>query len=329
MKKSVLKLVAVLLFFVFAAPVNAGVLKFAQVSDIHYQSDASKNDKSFKIKYYALNILDDVMNQISEDKDVKFILVTGDAADKPIAKDFDFIYKYLNKTSPKKWYYTLGNHDVSPTGLKKIDQIKLLTENGQKSFSNGKTYYAFSPKKDMTFISLDANIDTKPAVQGYIPPEQLEFVDKTINNAKDDVIVIFLHHPITYPIAASDHNIKNDFALKEILKKYDNPILVIGGHYHACKIRQENNIIAVASPALVSYPNAFRYITIDNKKDKTTFIIDYRETTLKDLQELAKKKLTWGYKWVYGDDTDRITTIVFDKKSQKKQCNCCKKCKCK
>lgn len=310
------KLFITVLFLLILSPssVFATVLKFAQISDIHYQPKAPENEKSFKLKYYSLKFLDDAMCQIKNEKDVKFILVTGDAADKPIAEDFDYIYKYLNKTSPKPWYYVLGNHDVSPKGIKKADQIKLLTENGQKGFAEGKTYYSFSPKKDMTFIALDGTYENKSTAQGYIPPEQLKFLDKTIAEAKDDVIVIFLHHPITYPAQASDHNIVNDFAVKEILKKHKNPILILGGHFHACKIEQDGNIIEVASPALVSYPNAFRFITIDNKKDKTTFIIDYRETNLKDIQKLAKQKLTWGHKWVYGNASDRLTTIVIDKK---------------
>lgn len=314
------KFFTLLLFLIFATPVSvfATVLKFAQVSDIHYQPKAPENEKSFKLKYYSLKFLDDAMCQIKNEKDVKFILVTGDAADKPIAEDFDFIYKYINKISPKPWYYVLGNHDVSPKGIKKDDQIKLLSENGQKGFADGKTYYSFSPKKDMTFIALDATFDNKVTSQGYIPPEQLDFVDNTIKKAKDDVIVIFLHHPITYPAQSSDHNIINDFAFKNVLKKYNNPILVLGGHFHACKIEQDGNIIEVASPALVSYPIAFRYITIDNKRDKTTFIIDYRDTNLKDLQKLAKEKLTWGHKWVYGNASDRLTTIVVDKKCKNK-----------
>lgn len=307
-----------LMSFANPAAVYASVVKFAQISDIHYQPKAPKDEKSFKLKYYALDFLNDAIDQIKEEKDVKFILVTGDAADKPIAEDFDYIYKYLNKNLPKKWYYVLGNHDVNPKGLQKADQLKLLRENGKKEFKKGKTYYSFKPKRDITFIALDATYENKITSQGYIPPEQLKFVDKTISEAKNNAVVIYLHHPIVYPAQSTDHNVINDFALKEILKKYDNPIMVTGGHFHACKIRQENNIIEVASPALVSYPDAFRYITVDNRKDKTIFTIDYRETRLKELQALAKKKLTWGHKWVYGNATDRLTTIVVDKNKKNK-----------
>ena len=319
--KFLVKLFTLFLILVFTTPASvfATVLKFAQVSDIHYQPKAPQNEKSFKLKYYSLKFLDDAAEQIKNEKNVDFVLVTGDAADKPLVQDFDFIYRYLNKVLPKPWYYCLGNHDVAIKGeLSKAKQIELLNQINPKGFAKDKTYYSFSPRRDMTFIGLDGTYDTKITSQGYLPPEQLKFVDDTIKNAKNDVIVIFLHFPLTYPAQSSDHNIINDAAFKAILKKYDNPILVIGGHFHACKIERDGNLIEVASPALVSYPNAFRFVTIDNKKDKTTFTIDYRETTHKDLQNLAKTKMVWGHSWVYGNASDRLTTIVVDKKCKNK-----------
>ena len=256
MKKNFLMKVFTLLFVLaFSTPISvfATVLKFAQISDIHYQPKAPQNEKSFKLKYYALDFLDDAAKQINKEKNVKFVLVTGDAADKPLVSDFEQIYKQLNKVLDKPWYYCLGKHDVAINGeLSKKKQIEILNEINPKGFSKDKTYYSFTPKRDMTFIALDATYDTKITSQGYLPVEQLNFVDKTISEAKDDVIVIYLHHPLAYPALSSDHNVINDYALKEILKKYDNPILILGGHFHACKVEHDGNIISVASPALVS-----------------------------------------------------------------------------
>ncbi len=315
------KIFVLLLVVLFASPssVLATVLEFAQISDMHYQPKAPKNEKSFKLKYYALNFIDDATSKINKNKNIDFTLVTGDAADKALPQDFEFIYKYLNQKLKKPWYYCLGNHDVSIKGtFTKKSQIDLLNKINPNGFAKDKTYYAFSPRRDMTFIGLDATYDNKVTSQGYLPPEQLNFLDNTIKNAKDDVIVIFLHHPLTYPMQSSDHNIINDFAIKEILKKYDNPILVLGGHFHACKIEQDGHIIEVASPALVTYPNAFRIIKITNRHDKTIFDIGYEDTDLKDLQQLAKTKLTWGVKWATGKDSDRKSVIVIDKKCKTK-----------
>ena len=308
-------LIIFILFFGFIYSAEAAQVHFAQISDIHYEPEAPENSKSIKLKFYALKILDDAIYQINSDKKIDFVLVTGDAADKPKHEDFEFIYKYLNKNLKYKWYYALGNHDVSVKDkFTKKDQIELLKEINPKGFGKDKTYYSFKPKRDITFIGLDTTYE-KRISRGYIPPEQLKFLEKELEKSKKGTVVIFMHHPSVYPVLHASHEIVNDFALHEILKKYNNPILVLGGHYHGTKIKQENNIVHAASPALVSYPCAFRIITVDNQHDKTVFTFEYRETNLKDLQKKAKiKAFAYKSKWLYGEEADRNNVIVIDKK---------------
>lgn len=327
-RKILAKIFVLLLIIVFSTPISvlATTLKFAQISDIHYNPDAPRPEyaKSFKMKFYALPVLDDAAKQIKEEKNVKFTLVTGDAADRPLSKDFEFMYNYLNKVLPTPWYYCLGNHDVAVGGnLTKKKHIELLNKINPNGFASDKTYYTFNPKKDMTFIALDGTYDNKKTAQGYIPTEQLQFLDTTMKNAGNNVIVIYLHFPSVYPTISKDHDIVNLYAFNEILAKYDNPILVLGGHFHANKIRQNGNIVEVASPSLTSYPIAFRFITIDNRSDKTVFTFDYRETNLKDVQAIAKTKIGWS---TCGKDSDRNAVVTVDKVCK---CGCGKKtCKC-
>ena len=58
------------------------------------------------------------------------------------------------------------------------------------------------------------------------------------------------------------------------MKVIKNPIGVFQGHYHAAKITQHDNVLYVNSPALVSYPNAFRVVSVTNHKDKVVLILN-------------------------------------------------------
>ena len=79
------------------------------------------------------------------------------------------------------------------------------------------------------------------------------------------------------------------------------------------KIRKRGNILHVSTPALAGYPNSFRIVEIDNKRNKVIFNFKFMETNLKDLQ--AKTRiLTLGGARYYGKQSDRDTTIVIDKK---------------
>ena len=51
---------------------------------------------------------------------------------------------------------------------------------------------------------------------------------------------------------------------------------------------QIDNVLYVSTPSLVSYPNAFRIITVTNHRKKVVFNIEYKETRLKNIQKLAK-----------------------------------------
>ena len=74
--KFLTKIFAILLIIAFSTPMSAiaTTLKFAQISDIHYNPDAPRpeNAKSFKMKFYALPVLDDAAKQIKEEKNVSY-----------------------------------------------------------------------------------------------------------------------------------------------------------------------------------------------------------------------------------------------------------------
>ena len=90
------------------------------------------------------------------------------------------------------------------------------------------------------------------------------------------------------------------------------PVAIFSGHYHATKITKEGNLLHVSTPSLVSYPNAFRIVTVTNLKNKVVFNFVFKETNLKEIQKKAKL-LTFSSKTYSGNDTDQNTTVVMDK----------------
>ena len=98
----------------------------------------------------------------------------------------------------------------------------------------------------------------------------------------------------------------------KILKKYSNPIAIFSGHYHTTKVMQQDNIINVSTPALISYPNAFRFVTIKNLKNKTIFEFQYVPTRLTEIQKKSKL-LVFHASTYYGNESDRTTTITIER----------------
>ena len=314
MFKNLLKIFVI--FCLVTSTAIAREIKFVQLSDTHYSPVKEIKLKDYKMKHKSAELVTDAIEQINKEKGIDFVIITGDGADRPVKEHFETIYGMYNTLKPH-WYYVLGNHDTN-SEFKKADQIKLLKKNNKKMKKFDKTFYSFSPKRGFTFIALDPTYDFKVSSQGYITPEQLKFLKNVLDKKKKDVIVIYMHYPLTKPFHMSNnHDIVNEYAINDLLKEYRQPILVLGGHFHGTKIEREDNIVKVASPALVSYPNAFRIITADNKRKEVTFKFEYRETNLKDVQDLARIRIVWGATGAYGKTPqDRECTITVPKNNK-------------
>ena len=121
-----------------------------------------------------------------------------------------------------------------------------------------------------------------------------------------------MHVPVIEPFPSPNHKMRNAGEVQAIIEKYKNPIGVFTGHYHAAKIIQNNNVLYVSTPSLVSYPNAFRVINIENRRNKVIFNIEFKETRLKNVQKLAKL-MVFASSIYSGEEKDQNGVFVIKK----------------
>lgn len=298
------------LFLLSLQPSFSRNLKFVQLSDVHY-SDI-REDNSYKLLSKSGPLLEDAVGQINKIKNVDFIVITGDITDQPREVSLYKATNILNKLH-HPWYYVIGNHDTDPNGeITKSKLIEILKKQNKKYKFNS-TYYTYKPKKGYRVIVLDGALEDKTGSNGFLPKVQLEWLDNILAKSTNDVVLIFIHFPVLEPFESANHRILNVDEVKTVLKKYQMPIAVFSGHYHTTKIKKRGNILHVSTPSLVGYPNAFRLISIKNKRNKVEFKFDFLETGLKDFQ--AKTKImTLGGAIYYGKPSDRDAVIIIDKK---------------
>ena len=130
---------------------------------------------------------------------------------------------------------------------------------------------------------------------------------------KKDTIIVCTHVPVIEPFSSPNHRLINEFELKKILKSHINPVIVLQGHYHATKITQDENLLVIATPSLVTYPNAFRVININSNKNRTLVDVYLKETNLKDIQTRSKLRLM-GTEKLYGNEKDRNASFELGRK---------------
>ncbi len=288
----------------------ASDLKFAQVSDVHFST--SNVNTTFKLTAESPKILDDVVSQINEIPDVKFVMFTGDLIDKSYEKELKAVLPHVNKLK-YPWYFTFGNHDPCVGGyLTKKLYLEILRDNNN-NFTAQKPYYSFVPQKGYKVIVLDTIIDTRVTSNGKIDSEQLKWLDDELNKSKKDIVLIFMHVPIIEPFRSDGHRLLNGGEVQALIEKYKNPIAVFQGHYHASKITQHENVLYVSSPALVSYPCAFRIISIKNEKRRVVFNIQQKNTREENIRNLAKM-MVFSSKIYTGTEKDQSGIYEIKKK---------------
>ena len=284
-------------------------LRFVQVSDSHFST--FEENTSYKFLKKSKELLEDVIFQINTSGPYDFVMFTGDLVNKPKKEE---LVRFLGVASKiaYPWYAINGNHDISIDGpLTKSEFCKLLNSHN-KYMSTEKIYYAFSPKRGFRVVCLDSIIDYKLTSNGENSKEQLSWLKKELDSHKKDVVVLCTHVPVDEPYSSPDHKMNNESEIKELLKHYTNPIVVLQGHYHCTKINQKDNVIYVSTPSLVTYPNAFRVININSNKNRTLVDVFLKETGLKDIQKRSKLRLL-GIETLYGSDSDRNVTIEIKK----------------
>lgn len=285
-------------------------LKFAQVSDAHFYTGA--NNTTYKMVGESPKLLDDVIEQINETPNVSFVMFTGDQIDKPFEKELSAFLPHTEKLNVP-WYFAFGNHDTMYGGYLTPRVYMDLVNNYNKNYKFEKSYYSFVPQKGYKAIVLDTIIRDRLTTNGKLGDEQLQWLDNELANSKKDTVLIFMHVPILEPFNSPNHRLLDADKAEEILNKYNNPIAVFQGHYHSAKITQKDNILYVSCPSMVTYPNAFRMITVTNYRNKVVFNIQNKETNLKNVQKLAKL-LVFGITIYSGEAKDQNATITIEKK---------------
>ena len=276
-------------------------LRIAQISDAHYSS--FETNTSYKFLEKSGELLDDVITQINTSGAYDFIIFTGDLINKPMTSELQkFLCHLDNLIYP--WYAINGNHDISIDGeLNKKKFINTLADKNSR-MNQKNPYYAFTPKRGYRVICLDSIIDYKITTNGEIPKEELTWLRNELEKHEKDTIIICTHVPIEEPYPSANHKLLNEYEVKRVLKAHKNPIIVLQGHYHGAKLLQDNNILYISTPSLVTYPNSFRVININTNKNKVKVDVFLKETNLKEVQTRARIRVM-GAQLLYGEESDR------------------------
>ena len=236
---------------------HAQEYKFAWISDIHTGYPTAETD------------LDSVVGLINSFDDLKFLIASGDIAEKGKVSELEKAKSIFDKL--KIPYHIIpGNHDTK------------WSETGTVGFSDvfGDDKFSFIQNNTL-FLGVNTGVPMRGG-GGHFKPEDLEWLKSNINkNDSYDEIFVTVHHP-------PDSSIDNWFELNNILydKKYS---FIFTGHGHNNEIHNFNGIKgATGRSTLRQNKNSYGFTIVHNTPDSLLFY-EVGKDTIPELWASIKK----------------------------------------
>ena len=254
MIKKILIAIPLVFSMIFGLRVNAGEIKFVQVTDTHVS----------KASEYSQEVLKAAVEDINSQENISFVVFTGDNIDSSKTENLDVFMKIVKKLNVP-YYIVVGNHDVfKSNGLSKKRYYEVIKAHNW-FYHPAKPNFVFK-RGEFVFIALDGAKETIPGTNGYYRESTLKWFDNQLTKYANKKVVVFQHFPILPPTEEKSHQVYRAEDYVAILKKHDNVIAIVSGHYHLNKEKMDNGIYHISSPSLVGVTNPYKIIDIVTTK---------------------------------------------------------------
>ncbi|WP_044870744.1 3',5'-cyclic-AMP phosphodiesterase [Pseudomonas sp. LFM046] len=202
-----------------------------QLSDSHLFAEADGKLLGMDTRDSLQRVIDRV---IEEQPSIDLVLATGDLSQDGSAESYQCFGELVARIpAPSRWFP--GNHDEVPV----MRQVCAGTA-------------ALEPIVDFPhwrIVLLDSTIEG--AVPGHFPAEQLQLLERALEEAGErHVLISFHHHPVSIGCAWMDPiGVRNAEALFAVLDRYPQVRALLWGHVHQEFDQVRNGVRLLASPS--------------------------------------------------------------------------------
>ena len=229
-------------------------IKFAQITDTHF----------IKGNEYRTEVLKSAVKTINKEKDISFVIFTGDNLDSPKAEYLPEFVKIINKLNVP-YYLVIGNHDVfKNNGLSKVRYLEIVKENN--FLYRYKTPNYVFKKRGFVFIVADGAKEIIPGSIGYYKEDTLNWLDKQLTKYKNKPVIIIQHFPLVANKEIASHTVYQKEKYLAMLDKHNNVVSIISGHLHSNDEIMRNGVYHVTTPTLLSEPPVYKIFNISTTK---------------------------------------------------------------
>ncbi|EAY26105.1 metallophosphoesterase [Microscilla marina] len=208
-------------------------LRFAHLSDLHLY----KYKDFMYHEHHPYQSFCNVVDLLKQEDTLDFILITGDIAAKQEKESYFHVDELLAPLGTP-YYWLPGNHDSAVLMKRIAPKVQVQNTNVFET-------------KGTRFILLDSTDRQEKAVAGFLPDDELRFLEKSLAEATNTSTIIALHHQLLATPGSWTNNLgvtnKNDFY--KIIDACPQVQAVICGHIHHAHAWQRKGVQYFSAPA--------------------------------------------------------------------------------
>jgi predicted phosphodiesterase len=226
------KIVGLFIIFLFSTIVAFGAdMRFVQVDGTLFSTEDS-----------SVNQLKNLVKDINKQKNVEFIIFTGDNIAKAKKENLEEFLKVV-KDLKRPYYIALGGKDVNKQKhLGKKEYMEMVKSNSYAHKKINFPNYVIE-KKDIVFIVVDGSKEVIPSSIGYYRAETLEWLQNQLSYYCDKNIVIFQHFPLIAPLNKESRLTFKPDEYLEMLKNYNNVKAIFAGNFNVNSEKEVDGIL--------------------------------------------------------------------------------------
>jgi outer membrane protein assembly factor BamB len=229
----------IILNIIFSLLISITVLcqnyKYAWITDIHIGAPGADDDLRL------------VVNDINKRDDIKFVVATGDIAEKGRNLELELAKQILD--SLKMSYHIFpGNHDTkwSESGCTKFVEL----------WGDDKFQFDF---QNVRHIGINSGIPWRGG-GGHVSVEDLNWLKKLLEETPtNQEIIFYIHHPL-------DGDVDNWYDVTNLLADYNIKAIFVG-HGHANRLMNFSGVPSAMGRSTLSRPKVPGYTLINLEKD--------------------------------------------------------------
>ena len=229
-----------IIFLLFSSlTVFSADMRLIQVDGLLYESKNSQK-------------LNSLIEKINQEKDVEFIVFSGNNIARPNSNELKSFLKEAKKLK-KPYYIVLGQKDVNKNkDLGKDDYMKIVKKYARAHKFISSPNYVFK-KKDLVFLVADGSKEIVPTSSGYYREEVILWLDEQLDKYNDKNVIILQHYPLIPPIKKETYYTYKAEDYLKLLSEHNNVKAIISGHFNVNKEQKVDNILHISTKNAPTY----------------------------------------------------------------------------